>query len=231
MAWGSLFGGLIGAGGNSLSTMWQTIAGFKNADRQKSAIRHLRRREYQDMVFSMRRAGLNPMLATGATPGHSAVSAIPVASSDLGNALSKGMQAASTAKDVDRKVSLTPYEKAILKAEEDLRIVEKGGALVTAERTAAERDKIRADIENIPRMGALLEAQAIQQGASAKELQAREEQIRKDMSGRIGGNITQDPVGYVGGIVEKSINSSSAQELRDYMNEKNREAGIEKIYK
>lgn len=33
-------------------------------------VRHLRRREYQDMVYSMTKAGLNPMLATGATPGH-----------------------------------------------------------------------------------------------------------------------------------------------------------------
>lgn len=37
-----------------------------------SQVRHLRRREYQDMMFSMRKAGLNPMLASGATPGHSA---------------------------------------------------------------------------------------------------------------------------------------------------------------
>lgn len=35
-------------------------------------VRHLRRREYQDMMFSMKAAGLNPILASGAQPGHSA---------------------------------------------------------------------------------------------------------------------------------------------------------------
>jgi len=37
-----------------------------------SQVRHLRRREYQDMMFSMKQAGLNPILASGAQPGHSA---------------------------------------------------------------------------------------------------------------------------------------------------------------
>lgn len=37
-----------------------------------SQVRHLRRREYQDMMFSMKAAGLNPILASGATPGHAA---------------------------------------------------------------------------------------------------------------------------------------------------------------
>jgi len=44
----------------------------KMRDDYASQVRHLRRREYQDMVFSMKEAGLNPMLAVGATPGHSA---------------------------------------------------------------------------------------------------------------------------------------------------------------
>lgn len=44
----------------------------KQRGQYASQVRHLRRREYQDMVHSMKEAGLNPVLAVGATPGHSA---------------------------------------------------------------------------------------------------------------------------------------------------------------
>jgi len=58
--------------------------------------RKLRRREYQDMVHSMKAAGLNPILATGATPGHSAVSMKPydVDISGMMDSASKAKEAA-----------------------------------------------------------------------------------------------------------------------------------------
>lgn len=62
-------GELINAGLTGLMSF-----GFANKARNQyaSQVRHLRRREYQDMMFSMKQAGLNPILAAGATPGHSA---------------------------------------------------------------------------------------------------------------------------------------------------------------
>lgn len=61
------------------------VAGSKiAAEQQYKLTRKLRRREYQDMMHSMRHAGLNPILASGATPGHSAAYSSPI---DLGGDL------------------------------------------------------------------------------------------------------------------------------------------------
>ncbi|WNK14754.1 MAG: DNA pilot protein [Microvirus sp.] len=68
--------------------------------------RKLRRTEYQDMMHSMRQAGLNPMLASGATPGHSAVSMTQPAVDLPGN-----INSAINAEKL-------PKEKALLDAKE-----------------------------------------------------------------------------------------------------------------
>lgn len=83
-----------------------------------SQVRHLRRREYQDMVFSMKAAGLNPILAAGATPGHSSAYSVGIQTSadsaGIGDSFARNVQAkaaadqvgpANSAKDAAAKLS------------------------------------------------------------------------------------------------------------------------------
>lgn len=59
-----------------------SVAGAQVSNaRQYKYTRKARLREYQDMMSSMKAAGLNPMLAAGASPGHSAISAQPISAS------------------------------------------------------------------------------------------------------------------------------------------------------
>lgn len=97
----SLMGGFAaGAGMGAGSGLMNWALANKAADQQKSAIRHLRRREYKDMVFSLKQAGLNPILATGATPGHSAAAMVQPQSISMAN---DATRAASSALEADRQ--------------------------------------------------------------------------------------------------------------------------------
>jgi len=78
MAWGA-FANLIpqlpdfaGAGMNYGIAQHLGSASPKDRKNFITDTRKLRKHEYQDMVYSLRKAGLNPILATGASPGHAA---------------------------------------------------------------------------------------------------------------------------------------------------------------
>lgn len=103
MAWAAAGASMLGNLPSPSSLFMGQWAAGQDTDRQKSMIRHLRRREYKDMMFSMKEAGLNPMLASGATPGHfSGATAMggpgrPLAP-NAGQAFTSGSQAATAAK-------------------------------------------------------------------------------------------------------------------------------------
>lgn len=69
--------------------------------------RKLRQKQYQDMMFSMREAGLNPVLAAGASPGSSATQPIGSGPTDL----------TSGAESARRSAKLSS-EKALIQAQE-----------------------------------------------------------------------------------------------------------------
>lgn len=79
-----------------LGTLWSgiTTGNWGGTSKERKNFIHdtrtLRRREYQDMMYSMRKAGLNPILASGATPGHSAASMIPTQMANLAGVSSAG---------------------------------------------------------------------------------------------------------------------------------------------
>lgn len=67
-----------------------SLGGMPDSKARKNQIhdiRTLRRREYQDMVHSLTQAGLNPILAVGASPGHASAQMLPP---DLGSTGSSG---------------------------------------------------------------------------------------------------------------------------------------------
>jgi len=100
-AWGAL-GQVGGAVGNEILNVGSSIGG---AAFNAYLTRDLRRTAYQDMMHSMREAGLNPMLASGATPGYA----------NTGTAQIK-TDFARSAKDVG-EASKAPNQRALLEAQ------------------------------------------------------------------------------------------------------------------
>lgn len=105
---------IFGGGG------FQFGLGNKSANRYAAKVRHLRRREYQDMVFSMKQAGLNPMLASGATPGHSAPSVAPtpnMSSGGIGSAYAAGKHAEASNRQAGVAEAKMPAERSLLEVQ------------------------------------------------------------------------------------------------------------------
>lgn len=192
----------------------------KQRNQYASQVRHLRRREYQDMMFSMKQAGLNPILAAGATPGHSAAymgrgidegSGAP----DGAQAVNQGMSAMAAKSQADT-AEATGQTTRDLNKELAAKAVEEAGA------QAAARRKYEQDVQESKQrtlreaaQTALAEQEAIRAGASAKELDARRRQIELEMQGRIGGNFTQDPIGYIGNTGRRFY--EAAQETKSWL--------------
>jgi len=86
--WDSLWGGITSGNWGGTS---------KERKNQIHDIRTLRRREYQDMVHSLKEAGLNPLLAVGASPGHASASTIPAVVAGGGSLNTPAHSAASAA--------------------------------------------------------------------------------------------------------------------------------------
>lgn len=173
-----------------------------------SQVRHLRRREYQDMVFSMKQAGLNPILAVGATPGHSAAMAGHGGSGDSGSAgVGTAVAANESARAANRNAKVSevkaPSEIANLSMQRSLmaedikaRVYNNEYTAASTARQRAETNKVLGETSNLMFSRALLEEQAKREGFSANKLDAERRRIEQDMSGRNGGNIVQDPIGY-----------------------------------
>lgn len=115
--------------------------GVASSKMQYDMTRKLRRREYQDMMFSMRKAGLNPMLAMGSSPGHSAI-----APPSTGGPMDLQRDVAS-AQESSRRTKLNDYERDLLKAQREAAI--SGALKADAERATAEatRDATVAEIQ------------------------------------------------------------------------------------
>lgn len=155
--------------------------GGMNNERYKRSVRHLRRREYQDMVFSLRQAGLNPALAYGATPGHAGgfpgQGYAPGGGGGVGSAIAANVAAEAGASLAPSQIEANTASAAEKRA--------------TAETQRWTRARMDADIaatrqgvaESIARtratgaQQALYEAQAEQAGFNTKEVQQRIREI------------------------------------------------------
>lgn len=158
-----------------------------------SQVRHLRRREYQDMMFSMRAAGLNPILASGATPGHAAgmmgSGGSQNGSANIGSAVAANRQAGAAESNANVARLKAPNEIAT----EYMRrfgiaseIEQRGSNIDLTKATTA---KTRADTElalqesgtaAIKRL--LMQNQALKEGASARQLNAISNQVERGLN-------------------------------------------------
>lgn len=155
-----------------------------------SQVRHLRRREYQDMMFSMKAAGLNPILASGATPGHSAgmmdAGNQPSSSAGVGSAMAANRQAGVG----ERNVKVTELKAPNEIATEYMRrfgiaseIAQRGA---NVELTAATTAKTKAETElALQESGSaavkrlLHQRQAEREGYTSKQIEALTKQINE----------------------------------------------------
>lgn len=175
---GATSGGGLTAFGSAISGPINYGFGQLSASRQKSAVRHLRRREYQDMMYSMKAAGLNPMLASGATPGHSAVSAGATGSSDIGSGMAKGAEAGTSAKKAPSEIDVNTAKKGMIDEEKLNEIYGRANILQEYDMTKADIAATNQGILESGSRQSLMHQQSIQAGASAKELRAKELNLR-----------------------------------------------------
>lgn len=153
-------------------------------NRYASQVRHLRRREYQDMMFSMKQAGLNPILAGGAQPGHSAAMNMDFqqtsSTANVGSAVAANRQADASLSNAKVNKVKAPYEVGRMTTQNYLDAARIGAITLNNAYTAAQTKKTAAETNlalqesgtaAIKRL--LMKRQAEKEGASAKELTER----------------------------------------------------------
>lgn len=182
-----------------------------------SQVRHLRRREYQDMMFSMKRAGLNPMLASGATPGHSAA----IMQNVTGSAPNAGIGSAMAAHRVAGAKEKGTAAEVTLKGEQAQKVAaEKANAMLLGDQVVAQTRNLEANSAkaNAEAQAALKNAGLID--ANTAKAAAETDRIRRDITASTGGNVITDPAGYIGTAAKRLAGSAKeawrwAQEEQD----------------
>lgn len=191
-----------------------------NKQRQQyiSSVRHLRRREYQDMMFSMKEAGLNPILASGATPGHSAAFTAAVNQQspgvDVAGAVSKVLSAKAQSKqaDVAESVGLSGNELRSAQREgigQSIALGRAQTAKTLAETELALQESGTAAIRRI-----LMQRQAEHYGASARAMNADIPNISSGLKYGIQGQIGRGLRNFFG---DSTAPPQSAAQLLEVM--------------
>lgn len=194
-AWGADLGrGFLDRLGSSMiDSLWGGITSgnwggtSKERKNQIHDIRTLRRREYQDMVHSLTEAGLNPVLAVGASPGHASAQQVQQYVAGGGSLGSAGQSSASAAhrqagvseSKAPSEIGLNTGKTGLLGAQEQNAFAQLANILMQPDLTQANIDKIRQDTKTGIALETLYGEQAIKEGASASELRKRVEQYEK----------------------------------------------------
>lgn len=145
---GSLSGGALGFGEKLYDNYASAKAATKSFDRDKWMMSNRYQLQVQDMV----KAGLNPMLAAGASPP---APSAPVARTDQGSAVrSVGVQAsaAQAAAAADNLKADSEYKRALARTEANRPenvSASTGREVATADQARAETERVRAETAKI----------------------------------------------------------------------------------
>jgi len=185
-ALGGLAGQMGGAAGNWFSQGLFTGNWGGTSDERKNVVtdtRKLRKTAYQDMVFSLKEAGLNPMLAVGASPGYSAAPQVAQPQYQGNPGFNQSVNSARQVGVAEGKMPSEIKENEAGAALKDQnRIVAQLGIpslLQQFELNQATIDKVRNDTAVQKLLGEVYRADAIMKGASAREIDQRIGQIDK----------------------------------------------------
>lgn len=192
--------------------MRYSTGGDATSKARKNAIhdvRTLRRREYQDMVHSLKAAGLNPMLAVGASPGHSAAQVSPqtqyhaAGSSGTGSAIAANRSASASNRQAGVAEKKQPNETKLTGAQAEVADLQRYTQYETTQRLIEERKNITANTRLALEQSGSARMERILKGAQAQQAGASARQIDQVNAASTGGNIVTDPLGYTAHAIEK----------------------------
>ncbi|WNK13636.1 MAG: DNA pilot protein [Microvirus sp.] len=178
-----------------------------------------RRLEYQDMMFSMKQAGLNPILASGATPGHMSIG---TGDSDISPMLNS---AASVAKVGLEAYKANPENEArqsqasLARAQVANTAAETNNRLNEAPNIQQEFNRIQADTNDKNASAALTDQKAITEAANRKYISentaralAERRLLEQQFNATSGGNFITDPAAYVAHQIENGLGAVGLDE-------------------
>lgn len=178
--------GLLGAAGGMAGNIVGKFAdwgiGQLTTEDQIDAARELRRTAYQDMVWSLRKAGLNPALAFGASPSTAMPTAIQTglvgSGSDMANAVTNATRAGFEEDRLPSEISLNSAKATLTREQQFNEVYRRAGIMQEVEKN----DAWIKDVLQSARTGAaqelLYQKEAERNGASKAEIEERTRQYK-----------------------------------------------------